>query len=109
VRLTGEERDRVDALLAPMAKLLDRMRAAGVQNPVRVVRAALGAGPDAASAPVLALARGVDSEAILWAGEIELLLRVHDLADGCRLRDCAHSALDCLGSLAVGSREYDVH
>ena len=101
--LTVEEWQRVELLLPAVDALLGRMAADGVADPVTVLRAAVDAGCDAAEAPLLALARQVDPQAIRWAPEIEYLRVVNDLADGVRLRTVIHACLDRIALLGGGS------
>jgi hypothetical protein len=101
VHLTIEERERVEYLAPIVEALVRRMAADGVTDPVTVLRAAVDAGRDAAEAPILALARHVDPQAIRWAPEVERLRVVHDLGDGVRLRLVVQTCLDRI-ALAVG-------
>ena len=100
--LTVEGWERVEHLLPAVEALLGRLTADGVADPVAVLRAAVDAGRDAAEAPILALARQVDPQAIRWAPEIEYLRVVHDLADGVRLRTVIHACLDRIALLSGG-------
>jgi hypothetical protein len=98
--LTVEEWERVEHLMPAVDTLLGRMAVDGVADPVTVLRAAVDAGRDAAEAPILALARQVDPQAIRWAPEIEYLRVVNDLADGVRLRTVIHACLDRIARVA---------
>ncbi len=100
--LTVEEWERVEHLVPAVDALLGRMAVEGVADPVAVLRAAVEAGRDAAEAPILALARQVDPQAIRWAPDIEYLRGVNDLADGVRLRTVIHACLDRIAR--VGGR-----
>ena len=100
--LTVEEWERVGHLLPAVDALLGRMAADAVTDPVTVLRAAVDAGRDAAEAPILALARQVNPQAIRWASEIEYLRVVNDLADGVRLRTVIHACLDRIALVGGG-------
>jgi hypothetical protein len=100
--LTVEEWERVEHLMPAVDALLGRMAVEGVADPVAVLRAAVDAGRDAAEAPILALAREVDPQAIRWASEIEYLRVVNDLADGVRLRTVIHACLDRIARVGGG-------
>ena len=100
--LTVEEWERVEHLLPAVEALLGRLTADGVADPVAVLRAAVDAGRDAAEAPILALARQVDPQAIRWAPETEYLHVVNDLADGVRLRLVIHACLDRIARVGDG-------
>lgn len=100
--LTVEEWERVEHLVPAVDTLLRRMATDGVADPVAILRAAVDAGRDAAEAPILALARQVDPQAIRWASEIEYLRVVNDLADGVRLRTVIHACLDRIALVGGG-------
>jgi hypothetical protein len=100
--LTVEEWERVEPLLPAVDALLGRMAVEGVADPVAVLRAAVDAGRDAAEAPILALARQVDPQAIRWAPETEYLRVVNDLADGVRLRLVLQTCLDRIALVGGG-------
>jgi len=100
--LTIEERERVEHLLPDVERLLQRMALDGVADPVGSLRAAVDAGPDAATAPILAAARGVVPEAIRWAPDLRILLVIHDHADGVRLRLVLRACVDHIARVGVG-------
>jgi hypothetical protein len=60
--------------------------------------------PDAATAPILAVARGVDLAAIRWASEIESLRIVHDHADGVRVRLVIRGCLNRIARVGVSGQ-----
>ena len=100
--LTPEEHQRVEHLLPDVERLVQRMAADGVADPVGSLRAAVDAGPDAATAPILAASRGVAPEALRWAPDLRLLLVIHDHADGVRLRLVLRACLDHIARVGVG-------
>jgi hypothetical protein len=102
VYLTPEERERVEALVPAVDALLGRLTADGVGDPIATLRAAVDAGPDAAEAPLLALARHVDLAALRWAPDVHAMLIIHNLADGVRLRLVMHACLDRIARVGVG-------
>jgi hypothetical protein len=97
MHLTDEEKERAEYVLPLVQELVNRMAAAGVADPVATVRAAVG-DRDAATAPILALARQVDPEALYWASEVGRLVVVHDFHDGTRIRLVINTCLELIGS-----------
>jgi hypothetical protein len=65
-----------DVALDWLAHLLGDMRAAGIADPARVVRQAVAAGEEGWRWPLIALARGADPLAVLWAGDVRVVLGV---------------------------------
>jgi hypothetical protein len=98
--LTIEEHERGAYLLPLVEDLVRRVAADGVGDPIAALRAAVG-DPDAATAPLLAVARGVDLAAIRWASEIESLRIVHDHADGTRMRLVIRECLNRIARVEV--------
>ena len=84
-----------DGVLDPLARLLNEMRAAGVADPLRVVREALAAGEGAVRWPLFAWGAGVNPVAIHWAYEVRTVLVVADvLGDAAATARAVEVALD---------------
>jgi hypothetical protein len=67
-----------DGVLEPLARLLGEMRAAGIQDPASVVRAALEGGEAAVKWPLFAWGAGINPVAVMWAREVRVVLVVAD-------------------------------